>query len=293
METETPSDIKVETDLFSVGGGMGFSSSPTITFTPLRGEEFLQRMLSPIEIEKVMLLYNAGWSLKRILRLTIQSINGISNAKRASGPMPVRVPQYEKFEKVIDLMRELERRDLLELTFEFYEQTTKSVMAVFPGAWDTPEARALADLLDIEPGRDCAALTSPRNIMYAGINAVEDKDALRLETRSLLAILFFLSHGVDIPERDIENGIVRLTRTEDGVPFDWKNVLHNSFNVRYSRIPPRNAAVRTHYGGTWFFIPESDTESKSTLILLTQLLALQSGKRGEPVTPVLTIPAGR
>lgn len=287
LQEENPADVEVRTDSFSAGGGIGFSSSPTITFTPLRGEEFLQRMLSPVTIERLMLLYNSGWSLKRVFRLLIQSINGIPNAKGASGPMPERIPRYEDFEKVIDLMRNLENRSLLELTFESYEKTTESVMAFAPGAWDTAEAKTLAELLGVDPGKDHYGIT------YAGISAVKDKEPIRLETRSFLGILFFLSHGVDIPEKDIDSGIVRLTTTEDGTPFDWEKVLRNSFNVHYSRNRPRNAAVSTYYGGNWFFIPENDTQSKSTLILLTQILALQSGKSGEPVTPILTIPAGR
>ena len=126
--------------LFSLGGSMEYSSSPTITFTPLRGQEFLKQLLAPIEVEKIMLLYNSGWTLKRIFRLTIQSINGIPNAKRASGPTPENAPEFEQFDEVVELMRNLESRDLLDFVFETYKNRT--AIALILGGEDTDPPRS-------------------------------------------------------------------------------------------------------------------------------------------------------
>jgi hypothetical protein len=44
----------------NVGTGLGYSESPTVTYTPLVGEAFATRMLSPISLAALMLFEQAG-----------------------------------------------------------------------------------------------------------------------------------------------------------------------------------------------------------------------------------------
>jgi hypothetical protein len=274
--------------LFSLGGSMEYSSSPTITFTPLRGQEFLKQLLAPIEIEKIMLLYNSGWTLKRIFRLTIQSINGIPNAKRASGPTPENAPEFEQFDEVIELMRNLESRDLLDFVFETYTNRTAIALNLQPQAWNTPEANRLAHLLGIQPGE------SHYEVEYRNIQPEQKnlKRTIMLETRSLLGVLFFLSQNVKVPEDDVNKGVVRITLTENALPFDWSKVLSDIFTVKSAAAPPPSPAVAVRYRDSWFYIEDNDLESKATLMLVSQLFALQSEK-SSAITPILTLPVGR
>ena len=59
---------------------MRYSDQPTITYTPLHGEEFAQRVMSPISPLVILYLTQAGWSIDRLLECCVQSINGIENA---------------------------------------------------------------------------------------------------------------------------------------------------------------------------------------------------------------------
>jgi hypothetical protein len=185
-------------------------------------------------------------------------------------------------------MRELEKRDLLEFVFETYKERTEIVLVLRPTAWDTPEANRLAHLLNINPGE------AHYEVVYRSIRA-EGKDLKRtimLETRSLLCVLFFLSQNVKVPKEDVSKGVVRITLTENAVPFDWSKVLQNSFIVESTPNPPPSPAVAVRYRGSWFYIEDSDIESKATLMLVSQLFALQSGQ-GKAITPILTLPVGK
>lgn len=276
------------TDLFSLGGSIGYSSDPTITFTPLRGEAFLEQFLSPIELKKIMLLYNSGWTLKRLFRLTVQSINGIPNAKRASGPISENPPAFQKFEEVIDLMRDLEKQNLLEFMYETYDDKTEISLVLKKEAWSLNETVRMADLLGIVSGK------THYDVIYRSFRADEKarRQAIMLETRSLLGVLFFLSHSVAVPDQDLAENIVRVTRQANGAPFDWSKVLHDAFSVKSSQNPPASPAVAVKYRNNWFYINENDISSKATLMLVSQLFALQSGS-AEHVTPILTLPVGR
>ena len=42
--------------------GLGYQEQPTITYSPLIGQQFAQRMLTPIPLESIMLFEQGGWS---------------------------------------------------------------------------------------------------------------------------------------------------------------------------------------------------------------------------------------
>lgn len=136
----------MNTDLFKITGGFGYSTQPTLTYTPLQGENFIQRLLSPLTLDKLMLLYRSGWNIGRLFRLCIQRLNDVKNAPRASGPAPEEAPQYREFSRVLDLLRELERRDGVELAYEAYPPTDsppRLVLEVASEAQGKPETSDL------------------------------------------------------------------------------------------------------------------------------------------------------
>jgi hypothetical protein len=88
-------------NIFNIGGRAVYSTQPTVTYSPLEGERFAQRLLSPISLDTIMLLYQSGWSLKRVFRLCVQRLNDVENAVRASGPTPEKAPEFRDFERAI------------------------------------------------------------------------------------------------------------------------------------------------------------------------------------------------
>lgn len=81
-------------NLFTLGVAGKVAVQPTVTYSPLQGEDFAQRILSPVSLEHLMLLYRSGWSLKRLLAICVQRLHQVSNAARAAGPTPGRAPKY-------------------------------------------------------------------------------------------------------------------------------------------------------------------------------------------------------
>ncbi len=63
----------------TLGGAVRFADSPTITYTPLTGENFLESFLGPVEPGKVFALIQAGYAADFILELSVDSLNGLRN----------------------------------------------------------------------------------------------------------------------------------------------------------------------------------------------------------------------
>jgi len=95
-----------------------------------------------------------------------------------------------------------------------------------------------------------------------------------------------------IPDNDIINNRVKVTKTKNGGNFNWQDILSDLFVVYSQKEKPNKASVKIKYRGNWFFIKDNDMESKYTLMLLNQISALQSGNL-EKVGPVLTLPVSQ
>jgi len=276
---------RVDTDSSGMDVGLGFYERPTITYSPLQGEDFVTQLLSPIPLERLMLLSGSGWSTARILRTCLQEMNGLDNASSASGPTPELAPAYEDFRVAAGLLRRLQVQGAIEFLqrIEADTNTVRLEMRFRRGAENSEDAKALRKLLHLSG--DATEFRVAQTIDNG------DGDVLALRARSLMGVLHFLSQGVEAPADHVERGLVTETMRDDGTPFDWADITGGLFRVQAQSSAPGDAFVRVRYRGRWFFIEDTDLESKTTFGLLTTLFKLQSGNVTS-IGPALTLPVG-
>jgi hypothetical protein len=262
---------------------MRFSEKPTITYTPLQGDTFVKQIMAPIPIQTVFLLAQSGWSMRRIMRCATQRVNGIDNAPSASGPTPKRAPNFIDFDRVGELSRDLQLAGGLGLSEYGSPDGSGGLKLRFNRRADPETARELKELLGLSLDHD-----EFRIVHEYGHPGGDD---LALETRSLLGMMFYLSHAVDVPQSDIDAGRVTQTLDATGQPFDWGTMTGDLLQVRTATSRPDAPYVAVQYRGAWFYIDDSDLESKTTFNLLGYLFALQSGAR-QSFQPTLTLPLG-
>ena len=274
-------------DSYTLNFGIEFAEKPTITLSPLQGDKFVKRLLSPIPAEHLVLLSHSGWRADRILRLCVQRINGLKNAPTASGPTPDLKPEFEAFLEVTKIIHKLRRQKMID--FLYLSDKVGNGHTVFPALYVSPQydehplVKRLRQLLKLGKYRYYPITTD--------ITLQGDRYIL-LETRSLMGVLFYLSQGVSVPPEDIKKGLVTQTRYPDGKPFDWKELLGDLFVVHVSQEPPKGAAVAVHYRDKWFYILDNDLTTKSTFVFLSQVFSLEAGKE-KTIIPILTIPVGQ
>ena len=264
-------------------GRFAYEEKPTVTYTPLRGEDFVRRVLSRVSLETVLLLDASGWSTERVLRMCMEKLNGLDNAARASGPTPLDAPNVDSFNRAIDLLAELDRSGDLSLLRKQDGDKSSFVAKFSERAKGTNAFGALTVLLGLDPALDEYALT---------LNQVSDRSrSLNFETRSFSGVMYFLANSVEVPQRDIEAGRIAVTLDSGGEVFDWSEVTDGLMQIRSADYRPSDAAVTVNYRNHWFYIDDSDIDSKSTFALLGQLFALQS-KGNAGAAPILTLPVG-
>jgi hypothetical protein len=167
------------------------------------------------------------------------------------------------------------------------------VLLADPGAAASPEMREFTRAFRLKPGLAKYDITQETLNPFPASYPPEGVTNLDLETRSLLQALYYVSHGIDIPPEHAAQGVLTMTRERSGGFYDWPRVMQGLFRVRWAQGDerPPHAHVAARYRGYWFYIDETDQDTKSTFSLLMELSRLElAGKAGPG--PILTLPLG-
>jgi hypothetical protein len=318
------SDVEVTAPTVTVGGvgSATWTESPTVTYSPLQGEDFAKRLLAPIQPSAILLLSRSGWGLERLLLCAVQQMNELPNGTAIGGVAPQRVLHFERFQRAAALLRDLQENGYLQLNTLAGQPDTVAI-TTGPLQPDAHSARELAEVLALlaitQPAAAALAPTpaptgpassepTPTTPTSAGAPAApaatavsspvpveapqfpRNQATLVLTGRSILGVLTFLAQHVEVPDEHVRTGVVRVALGPDGRPFDWRRLSGGLFQVRSSKDKPAQAFLAVAYRGYWFYIDDRDLESKSTYALLAELFSLQAATANAQA-PVLTIPA--
>ncbi|MEZ4453816.1 MAG: hypothetical protein R3B09_30450 [Nannocystaceae bacterium] len=265
----------------SVGlqGSIGYTEKPTVAYVPLQGQRFVTQLLSPMDPRVILLMYHSGWAIDRIFKICVQRLGPLQNATRASGPTPSTPPRFDEFFQATAALRDLWAAGALDMGYLSDEHGGSLVLRIDESAADTAATRRIHELLHLED--------RPLTLVLSDT----EPGGIAVVPRSVIAAMFYLSHGVEVPEGDRRAGKVTITRDPQGGEFSWSALTGGLMRIKSRRGPPPQAYVAVPYRDRWFYIDDSDLDSKSTFALLTQLLELQSGEI-KATGPVLTLPVG-
>ncbi|MDR1433413.1 MAG: hypothetical protein LBI61_03715 [Puniceicoccales bacterium] len=262
---------------------LGVAQSPTISYRPVKGKEFIKHMMTPIPLGVALGMSSSGWKLQRVFNACIEKINDVENAPSASGPTPWQKPNYEKFYAMTELLKKLEDANCVTVGID-PENDHQLLMRIRADAADARDVIEFKKILGLNLNKN--------EFRFEGNFLKSSTDGLVVRTRSLMGVLFYLSHAVEVPQEDIERGVVQTTVGDDGSTFNWsENASGTLLRVHCSKSKPDNAFVSTCHRGHWFYIDDSDLHSKSTFMFISTLFNLQAGEASAAdVAPMLTIP---
>lgn len=268
-----------DTGVGSLGGKI--SESPLITYAPNNGEKFVRQMLTPLDLRTVAMVVQAGWSIERVLLIVGASINHFRNTSAgidgASGP--------SEYQQVVSALRDLQRAGQISAGTAPAAGKDGEIwltLLIAPEALQSPAYLKICESIAVEcDGRPL--------VLRQAIGVSSDGQTMALATRSLFTSMYFLAQGVDVPDADAAAGIASRSDFSKSVLFRPGKSGETLFHVHSSEDEPKNAAVKIFYRNKWFYIDDSDTDSKVTFALVSMLVMLQSGESSR-VTPLITVP---
>jgi hypothetical protein len=313
---------------------VGGAVRPTLTYTPQDDQDFTRRLFTPLSLEAIASLSKTTWPTTTVFRLWLENANWVSNAETASGPTPRDPPVFADFLAGVGALQRLTDRKLATIVieeqddpigdavaadkvsaaalvaaakegFEFHKvektgdwqvvrKKQQPILRFDEAAKADPDFQLLCRLFHLDPSRTSFDLTTAKLDPYLKGAPAAGLAKLDLETRSLLQVLFFVAHGVEVPPGHAASGVAPLTLEPDGRVFDWRQVLGGLFQVCWAegKKPPPCAHVAVCYKGYWFYIDERDRDTKATFALLVELSRLQLATDKGGAAPLLTLPLG-
>lgn len=317
--------------------GTAGANRPTITLTPLHSADIVSRYFRQITPEGVVFLGETSWPISTVFRLWLEGMNNLPNAPSGSGPTRGFPPQYADFRRACELLQIIQDRDGLTFrkteveilddpialdrvggdtlvaarqagyeyrltpdkkAWQLVRKVRKLYLDLNPPVLATPEYQELVCLLNLQPGLARYEVTQSTVGFIQDQPGAKPSDKLQLVTRSLIQVLFYIAHGVEVPAEHLACGLAKPTLEPDGRVFDWQQVTGNLFTVKacQGKRPPACAAVAVQYRDYWFYIDDTDHATKNTFMLMRPSRQLDfsappTERRGS--APLLTLPVGR
>jgi hypothetical protein len=260
-------------------GEISFSESPTVTFTPLQGTEFVTKLMTPIDISVIYMLLRAGWGINHIFRPIIQQFGPIENAILASRVTSSRMPHYKEFLALGAVFGKLQHARNLKMRKDKVDEAFAIRFDITSFSNLNPKEKAILAKIGVTPDAPYFWLVNKPS---------QKPNEIYIETRTVLGLLNFFSKGVDVPLEDIKDKQAPMTYEQNGELFDWHKVTFGMLHVYTSPQRPTNAFVSVRYRKKWFYVDNSDFDSKETLNLIMIIMGIYQGKI-EGFLPVFTV----
>jgi len=267
---------------FVVGGTAGvgdtYTDRPTVIYSPLTGVDFLNQLMTPIPPTAVLFLLQSGYSAKLSMPMVLDSINGINNEARRG----MRRAADPRFARLIEILNQLQLKGGVESRIDRPKQGGETSLIVF-GPNPDPEIAALSDelrkILGLKRG------LHEIRVRYGGYAGRDDE--IDLMTRSMLQVMLELAATVQVPEAEVAEGRAAAGLVDSQPPGAAERP---AVTILSGESAPKDACVSIEYRGRWYWVPDTDIQSKFTFGFVMLLFSI-SGTGAKSGAPVVTVPA--
>jgi hypothetical protein len=256
-----------------------YTDRPTVVYQPLTGVDFLKRLMTPIPPSAVLFVLQAGYSAERTLPIMLDAINGVNNGSRR-----LERPGDPRFARIVELFRESQLAGALQFRIGPSKKGGESSLLIFGPNKDpqlAAKGRELKQLLGLRP--DIQQL----DVYFGGYSGRNNE--IDMMTRSMLQIMQEIAAMVRVPQSDVAE-----SKASPGSVASMPGVPRSGLNIRIlvGDAAPKDAYVAVRYRGRWFWIADTDIQSKATFGVVILLFSISdTGIRGQ--APVVTIPANQ
>ncbi|GBQ06374.1 hypothetical protein [Saccharibacter floricola] len=280
-------------------GSLSMAENPTVTYQPLTGQQYAENIIRPISPTVIMPLSLGGMPIDTLLRLTAQSIDGLSNV-RGLGTGPFGGGSV-RFYLLLHDLKQLQAAGAMTVritTDEPDESSGKKKSSSSGSSNGTPSTdgpeHAYLVLTATSDSNLQAIQAEVKRLLHLDPNAQEAEivygpypkhaGQIAILTRSMLAMLTQLSYEMQVPEKDVHLGRTPPTIGQVGIENRSEVVIHCDRDV------PDHSYASVEYKGRWYWIDDNDFRSKEAFTMVQVLSALAATSHGTGA--VVTIPAG-
>ena len=253
-----------------------YTDKPTVTYQPLTGEKFARSLMAPIPLSGILLLLQSGYPADLVLRICVNTINGLENAYGGAGSPRAGSP---KFHELMLVLRQAQAAQASGFRIRKMKGADEVVLFVRPS---TPKTAVLTRKI-----RQLLRLNPTKREFRVIPAAYADNDAeIAIQSRSMLQVMVDFASYIEVPATDIAEGRVYSPQRD----AEQEEMFPPLVTVRQGSSRPDDAFVAVQYRNQWFWIDDRDARSKLIFSVLILMFSLTETPQGQPA-PVVTIPA--
>lgn len=266
-------------NLVPLNTGAAYEESPTITYSPVAGKDFLAELFGHLPLEFAILMIQGGVKADQAAVMLLKSINGLRNPAYLDEEESTTDP---RFLRVANLLGQLQSAELLSLVTDGKDSYIYIVADLDPNY--SAIFDELASLLSL-PKRPISG-AAYRIPIHLGIGKPQGAEIL-VETRSVSELIKVASAAMEVPADQIQAGVV--------LPAPPLGLIGDLINIKSSKTEPSDVLVSSHIRGVWYYISNDDLTSKLYFRLLERLVnaRIADTARQNKSGPILTLPVAR
>ena len=256
-----------------------YSDRPTITYKPLTGEAFTTSLLTPLSPIALFSLVQSGWPVDRVMNTCVRRVNGINN-QSAGLVRSLADPEFHELTSALSRLQlsgQLAIR-LIEIDEAARVEQQRGVYLTLGRAEHELEAdgRLVKELLGLDMG------VGQVSVAFGGM--AKNGTEIAMLSRSILDIMLEMAYSVNVPEQDVASGRAgaSIYDTPEGSSTPRRIQIHSGEKL------PDGVRIAVPYRDMWFWIDDTDMDSKLALAFLLTLFSLSEGS-GSGASPLLTI----
>jgi len=267
-------------NLVPFAGGLAYEENPTITYSPVQGEQYLLQLMSPIPLDLLVAMIRTGIDPGIHLIVLANRINDMRNPDFLQGPSAEPDLRFLRF---AELSRELDHAGVLQWLQDPRQEVPFDILITDYAPDYAEKVREYLDLLGLPvPADEAEDVVLPVYFSVKGREA----NGIAISTRSTFDLIQILRSAIEIPQEHREAGIAP--------DYPAPGLAGKDLHIHASKNPPKQAAVAVKYRGYWFYISETDARTKLFYVMVRTFWSVSiAAGADQKAAPVLTIPVSR
>jgi hypothetical protein len=267
-------------NLVPFSGGMAYEENPTITYTPVQGENYLRQLLSPIPLNILVLIIRTVTYSDYYITLIVNRVNDLQNPDFLEAPsgMPER-----RFQRFLEVYKELAQAGVLQWVEDPRKEVDFDILITGYAPAYTNKVREYLTLLGLSvPSGELEDIVIPVIFAVKG----KELDNIAISTRSTFDLIEIFRAAVEIPQAHVDAGLT--------IDYPMTGLVGKNLRIQASKDKPKHAVVAVKHRGHWFYIDETDMHTKLFYDVVRTLWSVSiAAASDQRAAPVLTIPVSR
>ena len=266
-------------NLVPFSGGVIYEENPTITYAPVQSEQFHRQMLTPIQLNDLLLRVRATIDPAKYIILLVTRINDLNNPDFLPASSAEPDPRFLRF---VELTTEFRHAGILDWVKDPREEIAFDVIIRDYAPQYTPKVREYLDLLDLPmPAGESEDIVLP---VYFAVKG-RDWFGIAMSTRSTEDLLEILRASIEIPQEHARTGIA--------INYPPVGLAGQGVRIITSKKKPEKSSLATKYRGYWYYVDDGNLPTKEFFKSVKIFWSASTRSTADKTAaPVLTIPVG-